>query len=581
RSQCSDEDWVKPRIHCPALPEVEVKVSSRADESGDIVPVLFLTLTEPPDGSVFTVQGTEVNVLEVTTNSSLCIRYMFPEKIPSVLKEPDEPWTFTLDRIVADPGLKYQVSASNLPKPDVGTRSKVQEITVPGCQNREMQKLKACLENGSLWDPNLTWAVLKTENGGGTITMTFNTGQFSELYRVDVHQPDFHTNLSLTVSKDNRTSVNASFPVSAWQLKGCGFVFVIKPFFVRCMNSCSEYQETVQICSHTYPSSHNPTDQKEVESVPVHRPSKLFIIYSLDHPLYKEIVLKLCAFLRAKCGTEVTLDLLDFTWLSTVGTIQWLDMQRERLSRCSDKVLILCSPGVYAKWRGMCGGKRVMTREDIRSPIGDMLTPALSLIIPDFVQASSFQKYIVAYFDDVCSKKDVPALFNVAVKYQLMKHFEELFFRLMNNEKHEPGRIKQVEGIGGNDYFHSLPGRALKDAIETFQAYQLANPNWFEMEIVDTNGELEENGHEQDTGSETNRRCALQNQLWAREITTHALINNVEGQMHMAEPIGPTADCTVSDFSLNGIYPTIPLVSTLSSQISHTGSPNKPDKMQK
>ncbi|KAF7707580.1 hypothetical protein HF521_018798, partial [Silurus meridionalis] len=201
--------------------------------------------------------------------------------------------------------------------------------------------------------------------------------------------------------------------------------------------------------------------------------------------MYTKIVLKLCAFLRAKCGTEVALDLLDFTCLSTVGSIQWLDMQKKRLSSTSDKILILCSPGVCAKWNAMCGGCRVVTREDACSPMGDMLTPALSLIIPEFVCAPSFGKYIVAYFNDVCSEKDVPSVFNVAVKYQLMKQFEELFFRLLNKEKYEPGQIKHVDSLGGDDY-HGCPyGRALRDAIVTFQTYQLTNPNWFKMELID------------------------------------------------------------------------------------------------
>ncbi|XP_017545753.1 interleukin-17 receptor A [Pygocentrus nattereri] len=614
KSQCSHEGWVKLRQDCPMLPEVQADVSFKADESEDMVPILLLTITEPADGSIFSLQGTEVHVREVTTNSSLCIRYMFPKKITSILTPDMKPWSFTLDRVVVNPGLTYNVSVSNLPKPDVGSQAVVQNIVVPGCtEDPSIQKLTVCLENGSLWDPNPTWSFSDTENDGGVITVTFNTGKFSELYIVGLHHPDFDTNFSLPVSKDNCTSVNVTFWLNALQLKHSVFVLVIKPFFVRCMNSCSEYQkklripEKVQICScpeinitnrqyfswavfglaglvicafyaallhsnskeDSYSSSYNTSDKEEVESVPVQRPSKVFIIYSLDHPLYKEIVLKLCAFLRAKCGTEVTLDLLDFTWLSTVGSIQWLDMQREKLSRSSDKVLILCSPGVYAKWKGMCGGRRVMTREDVRSPMGDMLSPALSLIVPDFVHASSFHKYIVAYLDDVCNEKDVPGLFNVAVKYQLMKHFEELFFRLIDKEKHEPGRIKQVDGISGDDYFNSSPGRALKDAIEAFQAYQMANPNWFEMELVDADREVEENDLEWDC------TCVLQNQLWATEITTPALVNSIGDQMHEAKPVTPNAESTVLDVSLNGIYPTATLMSTLSSHISHLGNPNK------
>lgn len=283
-------------------------------------------------------------------------------------------------------------------------------------------------------------------------------------------------------------------------------------------------------------SSHNTTNKGNLEIVPVQECSKVLIIYSQDHPMYTEIVLKLCAFLRAKCGTDVTLDLLDSTCLSTIGSIQWLDMQRKRLASTSDKILILCSPGVCAKWNAMCGGYRVMTREDVRSPLGDMLTPALSLIIPEFVRAPSFGKYAVAYFDDVCSEKDVPAVFHVTVQYQLMRQFEELFFRLLNKEKYEPGRIKHIDGLGGDDY-HSCPsGRALREAIKAFQAYQLTYPNWFEMELVDIHKKVEENNLEQEDVTESNCYC-LQNELQIEELSAPVFTNIAKGQILEAKQL--------------------------------------------
>lgn len=244
------------------------------------------------------------------------------------------------------------------------------------------------------------------------------------------------------------------------------------------------------------PSLDSSRAKPKLECKPIREHRRVFIIYSLDHPLYKDIILKLCAFLRAKCGTDVTLDLLDSYWLSTIGRIQWLDMQREQICKYSAKVLILCSPGVHAKWRAMCGEQTVRLKEDARSPIGDMLTPALSLIVPDFVHASSFHKYMVAYFDDVCGEDDVPAPFNTVVKYKLMKHFEELYFRILGVEKQEPGWVRCVEGIGENDYFTCPSGRALRDAIEAFHSYQLKNPNWFEVELLGTDDESEADSFE-------------------------------------------------------------------------------------
>lgn len=211
---------------------------------------------------------------------------------------------------------------------------------------------------------------------------------------------------------------------------------------------------------------------------------RVLIIYSLDHPLYKNVVLKLCAFLVTICGTEVVLDLLDSTRLGALGSIQWLDWHREQIGRSSDKILILCSRGVQAKWRAMCGDKKVSLREDAHSPVGDMLSPALSLMVPHFIRSASFEKYIVAYFNDICSEEDVPSPFKVTVRYKLMKQFEELFFRILDTEMYRPGRVNHIEGFSEEEYHHYPSGRALRDAIEAFYAYQLEHPQWFEEELL-------------------------------------------------------------------------------------------------
>lgn len=232
-----------------------------------------------------------------------------------------------------------------------------------------------------------------------------------------------------------------------------------------------------------------PVGGKKLRQQHLKQPPKVLVIYSQDHHLYRDIVLKLCAFLQAKCGTKVLVDLLDSTSVSMVGCLRWLEWQRQQLKNPSDKILVLCSRGVQVKWRAMCGEGRVTLREDILSPTDDMLTPFLNLFLPDMHQAGMLGKYMVAYFDDISSEQDIPSVFNITVKYKLMKHFEELYFRILDTEKYQPGQVNHIEGIGGEEYFNCPSGRALKNAIETFQAYQLENPDWFEKECV--NGEEE------------------------------------------------------------------------------------------
>lgn len=187
----------------------------------------------------------------------------------------------------------------------------------------------------------------------------------------------------------------------------------------------------------------------------------------------------------AKCGTEVVLDLLDSTRLGVLGGIQWLDWHKEQIESSSDKILILCSRGVQAKWRAMCSDRKVFLREDACSSVSDMLTLSFSLIVPHFICSGSYKKYIVAYFDGICSEEDIPAPFKVTVRYKLMKQFEEVFFRILDTEQHEPGRVKHIGGLSGDKYHQCPSGRALQDAIEAFCAYQQKHPRWFEDELLE------------------------------------------------------------------------------------------------
>lgn len=178
------------------------------------------------------------------------------------------------------------------------------------------------------------------------------------------------------------------------------------------------------------------------------------------------------------------MDLLDTTTVSVVGLLRWLDLQQQQMTDPLDKVLVLCSPGVQAKWRAMCGHGRVTLREDVLSPAGDVFIPFLHRFLPDVHHTAVLGKYLVAHFSDVCSEDDVPSLFAVALKYKLMKQFEELYFHILDVEKYQPGEIKHIPGIGGDEYFNCPSGRDLKDAIDTFHAFQLQNPGWFQHQCV-------------------------------------------------------------------------------------------------
>ncbi|XP_056445573.1 interleukin 17 receptor A1a [Gadus chalcogrammus] len=506
--------------YIPAAPEgLDARWETREDEKGNVFPVVHARWNMVDDGSISFLNGTELHVLVRDTNQDLCVRYSFSQRLTS--RNPDgEKWSFSVSTVMVDPGQTYLVSVFNIPKPEpLHSSYKVhKEITVPGCQDPVLKKSKFCVERGSLWSPNVTEVF-----DAHTLSVGFSTDRLAEKYSVIAECEGRYQRQIAYMNK--MASLNVTFNMKDWPLSCCQMTVEIQPYFPECWNDCGRRRKNFSICGVTptsspvpfapyswigfgliflcvviaciciyvirKPKKFDPSDD-HLTSRPIKeerlrldlQPPKLLVIYSQDHPLYRSVVLNLCAFLKSKCGTDVLVDLLDATMVGTVGTTRWLEWQRRQLQHPLDKILILCSRGVQAKWRAMCGEERVLLREDVLSPNDDMLVPFLNLFLPNMHQPAALGKYIVAYFEDVSDERDVPSVFDIAVKYRLMKHFEELYFRVLEMEKYQPGCVNHIEGIGKEEYFTCPSGCALRDAIRTFKAFQTENPDWFEAQCV-------------------------------------------------------------------------------------------------
>uniref|UniRef100_A0A8C6PS87 SEFIR domain-containing protein n=1 Tax=Nothobranchius furzeri TaxID=105023 RepID=A0A8C6PS87_NOTFU len=500
-TNCSDVNEV-PHGEAPAGPLWGSEQIKAQMDNHWLVPVLTVVWEIQADGSHKELKGSKLVIVDENSNQSLCVQLSY--SLNSSLNPKHRQWSFSLDAVV-EPWHTYSVTVFNLPQPQTDTlkmKRIEKQITVPGCGDTRMQWVQLCLENGSRWDPRIS-AVFADRKS--SVLVTFHTDQYSERYHVLIQNDGL--NCSKTVSKQNATSLNVTFENGLCQLSECDVLVMIRPFFRLCNNNLSMFghQGHKNISKHSNvcltinafnnllgPLLTSPAaDEKQTEVFQVQGRKRVLIIYSLDHPLYKNVVLKFSSFLSAKCGTEVVLDLLDSTGLGVLGGIQWLDWHKKQIENSSDKILILCSRGVQAKWRAMCGDKQVYLREDVSSPIGDMLTPSLSLLVPHFIHSQSFEKYIVAYFDGISSEEDIPSPFNIMVRYKLMKQFEEVFFRILNTEKHEPGRVKLINGLSEDGYHQCPSGWALQDAIEAFSAYQRDHPRWFDDELLE-NSDVEE-----------------------------------------------------------------------------------------
>nr|QRW33326.1 Interleckin-17RA [Lateolabrax maculatus] len=526
-SICLDIGWLDRHPYTPSSPEeLQVSVETRQDEAGHLQPVLVANWKIKDDGSIGFLKATELHVLVMSTNQQICVRYSFKDKLQ--MRSPtQEKWSFSANMLVLDPGQSYLVSVFNIPKPELGHSSYdvSKDISVPDCHDPTMRMTQFCIESGSLWQPNISVAQITAVGGIPALAVSFSPDRLCEEYKVIVWCSAKQSQQN--AYKANQTTLNVTFNLDTWPRSCCKFKAQIKPLFPQCGEDCARQNtiwdincvkpaEAADVFPYKFlilgvvftcvvmavivyvlcrkPGKTGGTAALMGGNKPLQQqlkqPPKVLVIYSQDHHLYRDIVLKLCAFLQAKCGTKVLVDLLDSTSVGMVGRLRWLEWQRHQLQSPSDKILVLCSRGVQAKWRAMCGQGRVTLREDVLSPTDDMLTPFLNLFLPDMHQAGMLGKYMVAYFNDISSEQDVPSVFDIAVKYKLMKHLEELYFRILDVEKYQPGQVNHIEGIGGNEYFNCPSGRALKNAIETFEAYQLDNPDWFEKQCVDSEEEV-------------------------------------------------------------------------------------------
>uniref|UniRef100_A0A5F8H980 SEFIR domain-containing protein n=2 Tax=Monodelphis domestica TaxID=13616 RepID=A0A5F8H980_MONDO len=222
----------------------------------------------------------------------------------------------------------------------------------------------------------------------------------------------------------------------------------------------------------------------DTQTPPHLKPRKVWIIYSADHPLYVDVVVKFAQFLITVCGTEVALDLLEEKLISEVGVMAWVSRQKQEMEESNSKILILCSRGTRAKWQAILGWEEpaVQLRYDRWKPAGDLFTAAMNVILPDFKKPACFGMYIVCYFDGISDEADIPDLFNITSKYPLMEKFEEVYFRIQELEMFEPGRVHRVREITAENYLQSPSGWQLKEAVQKFREWQVKCPNWFEQE---------------------------------------------------------------------------------------------------
>ncbi|KAF6339508.1 interleukin 17 receptor A [Rhinolophus ferrumequinum] len=534
-STCLADSWIHPRNLTPSSPkDVQVQLHFAHTQRGDLVPVVHIEWILQTDASILYLEGAELSILQLNTNERLCVKFEFLSK----LRHHHQRWRFTFSHFVVEPGQEYEVTVHHLPKPlpDGDPNHKSRNFPVPDCKDPRMKHTTPCVNSGSLWDPNMTVDTREAHQ----LRVSFT--QWSEPTRYQIllsssprteNQTCFQHILNIPASTGEdvhqRSNVTFTLPNIDWC---CRHQVQIQPFFSSCLNDCLRHPMTVPCPEPSTPDrivgyiplwvygfitgisillissvillvlcmtwrlsgSHHEKygdDTRDTDVLPTTgltppplKPRKVWIIYSADHPLYVDVVLKFAQFLLTVCGTEVALDLLEEQVISEVGVMTWVGRQKQEMVESNSKIIILCSRGTRAKWQAILGWEQpvVQLRCDHRKPAGDLFTAAMNMILPDFKKPACFGTYIVCYFSEISSERDIPELFNITSRYPLMNKFEEVYFRIQDLEMFEPGRMHRVGELTGENYLQNPSGWQLREAVGRFREWQTRYPDWFERE---------------------------------------------------------------------------------------------------
>ncbi|XP_012506515.1 PREDICTED: interleukin-17 receptor A isoform X2 [Propithecus coquereli] len=531
-STCLDDSWIHPRNLTPSSPkDVQIQLRFTHTQHGDLLPVVHIEWTLQTDASILYLEGAELSILQLNTNELLCVKFEFLSK----LRHHHRRWRFTFSHFVVDPDQEYEVTVHHLPKPipDGDPNHQSRNLLVPGCEDPRMKLTTPCVNSGSLWEPNITVEASEAHRLRVGFALWHEPAHYQLLLSSFPHAEDHvcfehvqHVAAPRREDFQPRSNVTLTIHNSDWC---CHHRLQIQPFFNSCLNDCLRHSVTVPcpdvpetldypplwvygfitgislllvgsavlfiLCmtwrlSGTHHEKHdNDTKHAGVPPAadltpPALKPRKVWIVYSADHPLYVDVVLKFAQFLLTVCGTEVALDLLEEQAISEVGVMTWVGRQKQEMVGSNSKIIILCSRGTQAKWQAILGWEEpaVRLRCDRRKPAGDLFTAAMNVILPDFRKPACFGTYVVCYFSGISSEGDVPDLFNITSRYALMDGFEEVYFRIQDLEMFEPGRMHRVGELTGKNYLHSASGRQLREAVERFREWQARRPDWFEHE---------------------------------------------------------------------------------------------------
>ncbi|XP_019360554.1 PREDICTED: interleukin-17 receptor B isoform X1 [Gavialis gangeticus] len=418
------------------------------------------------DASIKELTATKICVIsQGTVRHFECVRCSYTEKFQSQTTAGNQRWQFHYTGFPVEPVTNYFIHAYNLPPANIyeDSSSKTLFLISPGCNDHVMKYSKSCIEEGSLWDPNIT--VCKTE---AEVEVNFTTSSLGTRYTVFLCDTE---DCSEPIEKEtNETRTSVKLPVRD---RSNNITVQIIPYFPKCQYDCPRRTGTLTTCIQNYSNGANTIDligrcmcfilvaifitlcvivavlcfMKNHETIMkqtffhhanLHKSVKVLVIYPKE-VCFHHTVLTFAKFLHDSCQIDVIIDMWQKQKIAEKGPVQWLAAQKET----ADKIIFLCSSNIGTECDESCY-KNIRNHKDNSDC---MFALAFNLFCSDLKNRSSLHKYIVVSFNEINSKDTLPTALKICPKYYLMKDIDNFCRHLSIQHSQTNGKsTKKVSG---------------------------------------------------------------------------------------------------------------------------------------
>ncbi|XP_007935436.1 interleukin-17 receptor B [Orycteropus afer afer] len=407
------------------------------------------------DASIRLLKATKICVTSKSNFQSYsCVRCNYTEAFQHQTRPSGRRWKFFYIGFPVELSTVYFIGAYNIPTANMNEDgpSLSANFTSPGCLDHIMKYKKKCIEEGSLWDPNIT-ACKKNEK---TVEVNFTTSPLGDRYLALIQNKAVLGFSTVWENKLTRTSV--VIPVTG---ESEGAVVQLAPYFRTCGHDCIRHKGTVVLCPKKRLQNsldnndrtvlggwlpllmallvvtwvlvvgiyllqrHEKIKTTSFPATTILPPIKVLVVYPSEI-CFQHTVCYFTEFLESHCRSEVILEKWQKKKIAEMGPVQWLTTQK----KAADRIIFLLSNDVNTVCDATCGKNEGSASENSQ----DLFPLAFNIFCSDLTSQICLHKYIVVYFREA-DTEDYSAL-NVCPKYHLMKEATAFCKELLHIKQH-------------------------------------------------------------------------------------------------------------------------------------------------